>query len=233
MYCATPASPSSWRSKLIPTFLRIHMTFCFFKPQLRPVLLGLFHGFQRIRQFHTRIAENDVEIAGRQRLCRQIEERKGILAPGKSADKRIALLQIFCMLFLNEADSFLFQTCHQSMIHFIEPVDIHGLELQPILCQKLDRRFRIKTAALRLGDRLAVQDIPTDPFCPEQWCVRILRIIPIGIHAEKIQFFMEDRTDFLLYLCINRQPIDAVFLRPFISIQVGTVSLLSHFDGYT
>ena len=186
--------------------------------------LCLFHSLQCIRQLHAGIAENNVEIARRKSFRCQIKKHKRILAPGKRTNKCKSLLSIFFMLFLNEANRLLFKIRHQRTIHFIEPVDIHRLELQPFFRQTFDRRLRIEATALRFGYRFAVQNIPTHAFCPEQGSIRIFWIIPISIHAEKIQFLMENWTNFLLDLCTNRQPINAVFICPFISVQTCTVS---------
>ena len=99
------------------------------------------------------------------------------------------------------------------------------MELQTLFRKPVDDRFGIEPAALRFGNADSVHDVATDALRPQQWCVGILGIIPIGVHAEKVQLLVENRTDFLLYPRVDGQAENAILLRPLIAIH--GISLLS------
>ena len=103
------------------------------------------------------------------------------------------------------------------------------MELQSLFRQPVDDRFGIEPAALRFGNADSVHDVATDALRPQQWCVGILWIIPIGVHAEKVQLLVENRTDFLLYPRVDGQAENAILLRPLIAIH--GISLLSTYSS--
>ena len=125
------------------------------------------------------------------------------------------------VLCLDKLDCFLLQAQHNLPVDFIEPICINGNEFQPIFCQTFDCRFCIEASSLRLSHADTIQDIAANTLCPKQRCSCIFGIIPVLIHPEEVQFFMEYRANFFLNFCIDCQPEDAVLFRPFITVHGG------------
>ena len=125
------------------------------------------------------------------------------------------------MLRLNKLNRFLLQTQHDRPVDFIEPVCVDGDKFQAFFRQTFDGWFCVESSPLRFCHADTVQNIAANAFCPKQRCSCIFGIIPVFIHPKKIQFFVEYRANFFLKFCIDRQPEDAVFFRPFITVHGG------------